>query len=140
MSPLSLLLFALTSVPPTPAGDGLSMPPPPAGMRELNADDKRLLLGNTPEPEAPEAEDGGDNGGEAVEAESAELEELRALEGASLDPSARPNAEVLQTLRRLGLANPLRQRMLDVMEEPTLREDDSPAPLPLITDIASFDV
>lgn len=140
MSPLSLLLFALASVPTAPA-DGLTMPPPPAGMRELNSDDKRLMLGTPAEPEGEAAEDGGDNGSsEEVEAESAELEELRALEGASLDPAAKPNAEVLQTLRRLGLANPLRQRMLDVLEESTLREDDTPPPLPLITNLATFDV
>jgi membrane-bound lytic murein transglycosylase D len=112
-------------------------------MRELNADDKRLMLGTPAEAESI-TEDGGDNGAEEaseeVESESAELEELRALEGAALDPSARPNAEVLQTLRRLGLANPLRQRMLDVLEEPTLREDDALPPLPLITDVANFDV
>ncbi|MCE9667474.1 LysM peptidoglycan-binding domain-containing protein [Myxococcus stipitatus] len=83
------------------------------------------------EPEATSAE---------VESESAELEELRALEGATLDPAARPNAEVMQSLRRLGLANPLRLRMLDALEEPTFREDDTPAELPLITDLGSFDV
>ncbi|MCP3103272.1 LysM peptidoglycan-binding domain-containing protein [Myxococcus sp. K15C18031901] len=77
---------------------------------------------------------------EEVESESAELEELRALEGATLDPAARPNAEVMQSLRRLGLANPLRLRMLDALEEPTFREDDTPAELPLITDLGSFDV
>lgn len=141
MSPLSLLLIALTSVPPAPAGE-LAMPPPPPGMRELDADEKRLMVGASAEELV--TEDGGDNGAsevnDEVESESAELEELRALEGATLDPSARPNAEVLQTLRRLGLANPLRQRMLDVLEEPTLREDDELGPLPLITDVANFDV
>nr|WP_144370419.1 LysM peptidoglycan-binding domain-containing protein [Myxococcus stipitatus] len=75
-----------------------------------------------------------------VESESAELEELRALEGATLDPAARPSAEVMQSLRRLGLANPLRMRMLDALEEPTFRDDDSPEQLPLITDLANFDV
>ncbi len=119
------------------------MPPPPAGMRELDADDKRLMVG-APAEGSLVTEDGGDNGAEEAseeqESESAELEQLRALEGAALDPSARPNAEVLQTLRRLGLANPLRQRMLDVLEEPTLRDDDALPPLPLITDVASLDV
>ncbi|XXF76550.1 LysM peptidoglycan-binding domain-containing protein [Myxococcaceae bacterium GXIMD 01537] len=137
MSPLSLLLIALASVPASPP-EALAMPPPPPGMRQLNADDKQLMLGAAVEP--AEAEDGGDNGTEEMESESAELEELRALEGASLDPTARPNAEVLTTLRRLGLANPLRQRMLDVLEEPSLREDDDGPQLPLITDIHNFDV
>lgn len=132
MTPLSLLLFAMASVPPSPV-DALPMPPPPPGMRELSAEDKQLMLDASAVPEA-------DEDSAEAEAESAELEELRALEGATLDPTARPNAEVLQTLRRLGLANPLRHRMLDVLEEPALREDDTPPPLPLITDVASFDV
>jgi len=112
------------------------MPPPPAGMHVLDAEDKKQLLGSAAgeEPEEPE------EANEEVESESAELEELRALEGASLDPAAKPNAAVLQSLRRLGLANPLRLRMLDALEEPTFREDDTPAELPLITDLQSFDV
>ncbi len=132
MPSLCLILATLASVPASP--EALPMPPPPPGMRVLDAEDKKVLLGKAAEPE--EAEESS----EEVEAESAELEELRALEGASLDPAARPNAEVLQSLRRLGLANPLRLRMLDALEEPTLREDDTPPELPLITDLASFDV
>jgi membrane-bound lytic murein transglycosylase D len=77
---------------------------------------------------------------EGMESESAELEQMRAMEKAALDPQARPNAEVLQSLHRLGLANPLRQRMMDALEEPTFREDGAEPELPLITDVASFDV
>jgi membrane-bound lytic murein transglycosylase D len=145
MPPLPLLLLALASL---PASEGAPppMPPPPPGMRVLATDEKRLLTGEAPptggeptaaEEPAPEEEEATS---EEVEAESAELEEMRALEGAALDPQARPNAEVMQSLRRLGLANPLRMRMLDALDEPTFREDDTPAELPLITDLANFDV
>jgi membrane-bound lytic murein transglycosylase D len=133
MSSLCLMLVTLVaSVPSTQ--EALPMPPPPPGMRILDADGKRLLLGSAAGAEELE------EASEEVESESAELEELRALEGAALDPSAKPNAEVLQALRRLGVANPLRLRMLDALEEPTLREDDTPPELPLITDLGSFDV
>ncbi|HET9452303.1 MAG TPA: LysM peptidoglycan-binding domain-containing protein, partial [Aggregicoccus sp.] len=57
-----------------------------------------------------------------------------------VDPGAAVGAEVMQTLRRLGFANPLRQRMLDALEEPALREDALPPELPTITDLATFDV
>ncbi|MFY1830148.1 LysM peptidoglycan-binding domain-containing protein [Myxococcus fulvus] len=99
------------------------------------ADEARALAGAPEDPdEEPEATR------EVVESESAELEELRALESVTLDPTAKPSAEVMQSLRRLGLANPLRMRMLDALEEPTFREDDSPEQLPLITNLATFDV
>ncbi|MCP3144086.1 LysM peptidoglycan-binding domain-containing protein [Pyxidicoccus xibeiensis] len=142
MPPLSLLLLTLASL---PASESISppMPPPPPGMRVLASDEKRLLTGEVPqepEAEAPTAVEEPEATSEEVESESAELEELRALEGATLDPAARPSAEVMQSLRRLGLANPLRMRMLDALDEPTFREDDSLAPLPLITDVATFDV
>ncbi|HSP79307.1 MAG TPA: LysM peptidoglycan-binding domain-containing protein, partial [Myxococcaceae bacterium] len=146
----SLLFFVLSSV-PLPA-DELPMPPPPPGMRVLDTDDKRLLLSSSAEPSA-EAAPAEAAPAEAVppseaeshleeleDAESTELEEMRALENVTLDPGARPNAEVLQSLRRLGLANPLRLRMLDALEEPTFREDEAITELPLITDLESFDV
>jgi membrane-bound lytic murein transglycosylase D len=155
MPSFSLLFLVLTSVPP--AKEAVPMPPPPPGMRVLSAQDTQLRLGAAPaqaqEPgtEVPvqsadevledlrnEATDAAD--GEEPTEESTELEEMRALEGATLDPGARPNAEVLQSLRRLGLANPLRQRMLDALEEPTFREDEELGELPLITDLSNFDV
>jgi membrane-bound lytic murein transglycosylase D len=153
MPSFSLLFLVLTSVPP--AKDAVPMPPPPPGMRVLGTQDKQLWVGAAPasaqEPErevqvqsAEEVlEDLRNEAADAAEeptAESTELEEMRALEGATLDPGARPNAEVLQSLRRLGLANPLRQRMLDAMEEPTFREDEELGELPLITDLSNFDV
>ena len=135
MSSLCLMLVALASVPS--AQEALPMPPPPPGMRMLDAEDKKLLVGSAAEADEAAAPE---EANEEVEAESAELEELRALEGATMDPAARPNAEVLQSLRRLGVANPLRLRMLDVLEEPTLREDDTPPELPLITDLTNLDM
>ncbi|KFA93592.1 LysM peptidoglycan-binding domain-containing protein [Archangium violaceum] len=156
MQSFSLIFLVLTSVPP--AKEAVPMPPPPPGMRMLNAQDKQSRVGaaitraQEPGAEVPvqsaeevledlrnegtEAADGDDEPTE----ESTELEEMRALEGATLDPGARPNAEVLQSLRRLGLANPLRHRMLDALEEPTFREDEELDELPLITDLSNFDV
>ncbi|HEX8821895.1 MAG TPA: LysM peptidoglycan-binding domain-containing protein [Archangium sp.] len=133
MPSISLLLLVLASVPSSQGA--LPMPPPPPGMRVLGAEDKRLMVGSADEPE-----ENLDEGDEEPTAESAELEELRALEDATLDPGARPNAEVLQSLRRLGLANPLRQRMLDALEEPTFREDEAEGELALITDLANVDI
>ena len=75
-----------------------------------------------------------------VEKQSAEMEELRALEEVALDPSAKPNAEILQSIRRLGMANPLRERLEDSFSEPEMREDPSPLELPRITDLAKFDI
>ncbi|MDY7228574.1 LysM peptidoglycan-binding domain-containing protein [Hyalangium rubrum] len=150
MPSLCLMLVALASVPS--AQEVLPMPPPPPGMRLLDTEDKKLLAGSAaqgeegtasaPAPAGADAPEGTEpeEANEEVESESAELEELRALEGAALDPGARPNAQVLQSLRRLGIANPLRLRMMDVLEEPTLRDDDTPPELPLIRDLANFDV
>ncbi|SET27310.1 LysM peptidoglycan-binding domain-containing protein [Stigmatella erecta] len=141
MPSFCLLLVTLASVPATPTA--LPMPPPPPGMRLVAAEARPQALDGDDEPRAaeePGAAEEPEEASEEVEAESAELEELRALEGAELDPAARPNAEVFQSLRRLGLANPLRQRMLDAMEEATFREDDALPEIPLITDLASFDV
>ncbi len=136
----SLLLFVLSSV-PAPA-DELPMPPPPPGMRVLDTDDKRQLLSSSavPSTEAAPPSEAETHLEELEDTESTELEEMRALENATLDPGARSNAEVLQSLRRLGLANPLRLRMLDALEEPTFREDEALTELPLITDLESFDV
>nr|QKW93863.1 membrane-bound lytic murein transglycosylase D [Vitiosangium cumulatum] len=138
MPSFSLLFLVLASVPPSPSKDAVPMPPPPPGMR---------VVASAQEPEVPiqSAEeilqDLENDPGEATEStESTELEEMRALEGATLDPGARPNAEVLQSLRRLGVANPLRLRMLDALEEPTFREDEETGELPLITDLSNFDI
>ncbi|ABF87503.1 transglycosylase, Slt family [Myxococcus xanthus DK 1622] len=89
---------------------------------------------------AEDASEQGEATRDAVESESAELEELRALEGAALDPASRSTAEVMQSLRRLGVANPLRMRMLDALDEHTFREDEELPEIPLITDLATFDV
>ncbi|PTL78463.1 LysM peptidoglycan-binding domain-containing protein [Vitiosangium sp. GDMCC 1.1324] len=138
MPSFSLILLVLASVPPSPSKDAVPRPPPPPGMR---------VLASAQEPEVPlqsaeeVLQDLENDPGENPEAtESTELEEMRALEGATLDPGAKPNAEVLQSLRRLGVANPLRLRMLDALEEPTFREDEETGELPLITDLSNFDI
>lgn len=138
MTSLSLLLLALATAAPKPVG--LEMPPPPPGMRELTREEKQLLLAAPSEPREGEDEETAPEASEKVEKESAELEELRALEAATVDPGAVVGAAVKQTLRRLGFANPLRQRMLDALGEPALREDATPPELPPITDLATFDV
>jgi len=72
--------------------------------------------------------------------QSMEMEELRALEDVTLDPSVKRSAEILQSMRRLGVGNPLRDRLEDAFSEPEMREDASPLELPMITDIANFDI
>ena len=47
---------------------------------------------------------------------SDELEEMRALEDAVLDPAAKPDPEVLRSVRALGTASPLRARLEDGSE------------------------
>ncbi|RKH61660.1 LysM peptidoglycan-binding domain-containing protein [Corallococcus llansteffanensis] len=137
MPPLSLLLLALASV-PSPQGVA-PKPVPPPGMHALPSPEAPSLTadGSLAAPPVP-MEEGDET--EEVEAESAELEELRALEGAALDPESKPNAEMMQSLRRLGLTNPLRLRMLDALEEPTFREDDTPPALARITNLATLDI
>ena len=144
MPSLSLLLLVLASVPPS--SDKLPVPPPPPGMK-AQAEARPVLVGAAQEPESPPAAESpaseaaaSEEGEEQGEDESTELEEMRALEGATLDPGARPDAEVLQSMRRLGVANPLRLRMLDALEEPTFREDEAEEALALITDLSTFDV
>jgi membrane-bound lytic murein transglycosylase D len=90
-------------------------------------------------PIAPDASSDEDMSDE-LEKQSAEMEELRALEEVALDPSAKPNAEILQAIRRLGMANPLRERLEEGFGEPEMREDASPLELPRITDLAKFDI
>lgn len=122
----------------------LQMPPPPPGMKLLQKDEKPKLTAQAESaddddetvvpPKAPATEEG-----EEAESESAELEEMRALEEVTLDPDAQNSAEVLQTLRRLGFANPLRGRMADALEELEL-EPEAPTALGLVTDLSTFDV
>src|SRR5262245_56480656 len=110
MSLASLALTFLASV-ATPSASPLELPPPPEGTRELAPEERDRLLETLSEEEAPEASP-------EVESESAELEEMRALEEAELDPDAQVSAELLQSLRRLGLGNPLRESALDAFTEP----------------------
>ncbi len=133
MQTLLLSIVLQLSVPPARAE--LPMPPPPAGMKELNADERKLLV----QAATADADDDPEIR-KQVEQESAELEEMRALEDVALDPAAQPSAGVLQSIQRLGYANPLRQRMRCALEESALREDVPPPELPRITDLASFDV
>ena len=113
------------------------MPPPPPGMRrvdEVEGDDEPAVEGAEP-AEGGEAPDGA-----GEEPQSEELEALRALEDAVLDPEARPSAQLLQALRRLGYANPLRARMADVLHEAEDSGEGTVEPVGLITDLMSFDV
>ncbi|WNG34615.1 LysM peptidoglycan-binding domain-containing protein [Archangium violaceum] len=153
MPSFSLLLLVLATVPPSK--DAAPMPSPTPAMQAPGVEDKPTQVGGSAqESEVPiqsaeeilrdlanePSEDAETTAEEEATEESTELEEMRALEGATLDPGARPNAEVLQSLRRLGVANPLRLRMLDALEEPTFREDEETGELPLMTDLSNFDV
>ena len=136
MSSLSLLQLVLTLT-GSPAGEELPMPPPPPGMRRLDeaeGDDEPAVDG----PEGAEPLDAPDEGPDGPQSE--ELEELRALEDAALDPEARPSAQLLQALRRLGYANPLRARMADVLAEMEDGAEAPAEPLGLVTDLLAFDV
>ncbi|MFL5319396.1 MAG: LysM peptidoglycan-binding domain-containing protein [Myxococcaceae bacterium] len=126
------------------AGSALQMPPAPPGMKLLADDEKAKLevpaKDSDDDVAMPVVTDTGDeNNGEESEKESMELEELRALEDVTLDPGAKNSAEVLQSLRRLGFANPLRARMSDALEELEL-QNEPPGELGLVTDLSSFDV
>src|SRR4051812_28944250 len=114
--PLILVLAVGPGEPTT-----LPMPPPPAGMSVLPSGDAHGVAQAAPakgdDDEEADAEDEGDS------KESEELEEMRAMEEVALDPSARPSAAVLQSLRRLGIGNPLHDRIADVLEDPELRLD-----------------
>jgi membrane-bound lytic murein transglycosylase D len=107
-------------------------------MRALGEEERARLVRAAAAPGGPAGEDGEEVSPE-VEAESAELEELRALEEAELDPGAQVSAELLQSLRRLGLGNPLRDRALDAFEEPLGREDAEPGELGPVVDLTAFD-
>jgi len=72
--------------------------------------------------------------------ESEEMEELRALEEVALDPAAKPSADLRQSLRRLGAANPLRQELEDAFSEAEAGGEDPAFDLPRVTDLASFDI
>src|SRR6266851_7866843 len=103
----------------------------------------------TPRPESTEtidaafensASDGtDDDSAEKVDEESAELEELRALEEVALDPSSQSSAEVLRALRRLGLANPLRGRLLDAANPQDYGEPENYVLGP-VSNLATLDV
>src|SRR5215471_20505008 len=72
--------------------------------------------------------------------QSAEMEELRALEEVALDPKVKVSAALRRSMRRLGVANPLRERLEDAFAEPQLREDVWSLELPPVTDLAKFDI
>jgi membrane-bound lytic murein transglycosylase D len=123
----------------TAAGEataGPAMPPPPAGMHRLHPVEQKALR-QAAESDAVASDDA--EAPEKMDEDSAELEELRALEEVALDPSSRPSAELLQSIRRLGFGNPLRQQMQEALEEAELR-DDGVFELAPITDLASFDI
>ena len=61
------------------------------------------------------------------------------MEKAALTPGAANNAELYRAVRRLGLGNPLRHRMLDALELTELTEDAEVGELKLITNIDEWD-
>lgn len=131
-----LLLLTLASVSP---GGAFELPPPPPGMRALGEAEKAALLGRATAKPDFRATDEEHEPSEEIDEESAELEAMRALEQRAIDSVPAPEDQLRQSLRRLGLAHPLRQRMLDAFEEPVLREDFTPPPLPRIRNLARLD-
>src|SRR5687767_3612032 len=122
MAPSSLLIFALLTSVPTPRSGAFEMPPPPPGMRELSEAEKAKRLGAPAGgivviESSPTADEEPEDSQE-IDEESAELEAMRAAEQLAIDPVAAPDAQLLQSLRRLGIAHPVRQRLLDNFDDP----------------------
>ncbi len=111
---LPVLLLLLTSAEAAPSPSA-----PPRARVEAGA-------------QAPTSDDADD------EPASEELEEMRALEDAVLDPAARPNPEVLRSVRALGTASPLRARLEDGAD--VLSGEEPVVNLGLVTNLSSFDV
>src|SRR5215831_3259364 len=72
--------------------------------------------------------------------QSAEMEELHAFEQVALDPTVKVSAALRRSMRRLGIANPLRERLENAFAESQLPEEVSSLELPPITDLAKFDI
>src|SRR5258707_6309434 len=77
---------------------------------------------------------------EEAKQQSEEMEELRALEEVALNPSTKPNADLLQAVRRLGAVTPLREQIAENFSEPDRGGEAVAFELPRITDLASLDV
>lgn len=69
-----------------------------------------------------------------------EVDELRALEEATLEPAAQSDAELRVRVQRLGLGNPLRERLERALDDAETRGEPLPFALDPVTDVASFDV
>src|SRR5712692_9425031 len=121
LTPLLLLTFL---------GPGLGSPTFDHSARS-ESPERRLV--SIPDPEDEEISD-------EARKESEEMEELRALEEVALDPAAKPSADLRQSLRRLGAANPLRQELEDAFSEAEAGGEDPAFDLPRVTDLASFDI
>ncbi len=98
------------------------MPPPPAGMRVVQAG----------APVVPAAE--------ADEPPTAELEELRALEDKAIEPGPTSDLALRLNLRHLGYGSPVRQRLESALDEADAFGEELPFQLAPVTDLASFDV
>ena len=77
---------------------------------------------------------------EEAKQQSEEMEELRALEEVALNPSTKPNADLLQAVRRLGAVTPLREQIAENFSEPDRGGEAVAFELPRITDLASLDL
>jgi len=104
---------------------------------------------STPAAEADEDTDDDPAVARKVDEQSAELEEMRALEDATITspghegPRIEPGGGLRAAVRRLGLGNPMRHHLLDVLQELDDAARDAsagPPELPLVTDLSSFDV
>jgi membrane-bound lytic murein transglycosylase D len=77
---------------------------------------------------------------EEAQQQSEEMEELRAAEEVALNPSTKPNADLLQAVRRLGAVNPLREQIAENFSEPDQTGGPMGFELPPVTDLASLDL
>lgn len=129
---------------PLDVGDfGAPLEPPTSPAATVAAMEEEAAAASTPDDE-----DADDDPAVArkVDEQSAELEEMRALEDATITtsaPRADPGGGLRAAVRRLGLGNPMRHHLLDVLQELDDAARDAsagPPELPLVTDLSSFDV
>ncbi len=116
----------------------LPMPPPPPGMVVVAQLPPAAVDGGQPAAVEPRAS--APAPAPTPDDDDAELDELRALEEASIDPSARSDAALRLNLSRLGYGTLLRDSLEGALAEAEASGEELPFELAPVTDVAAFDV